>query len=174
MIDASRPVIGVPAGPLFNAAGMDYHPAQARTVLCWLEVADADVVDLPSLLSIPDPTLAAARVSSGGVGRPGHAILTVELRHDLDEDQIVDAARSSVQRLGILRPGAHMQDVRNGSVRSFTLPTADNAHLFARAAAQLSESHLDIEIVGAATAFGADTLGENIIQGLRAAEVLAA
>jgi NAD(P)-binding Rossmann-like domain len=171
-IEAVRPIIGISAAALFGAAGIEYRPEPARTVLSWLEVADDEVVALPSLLNVVDTDIPAVRVSSNGLGRPGHTVLTVELRHDLAESDIDEAARRSVERLGIVQPGAGLINVRSGAMPTFALPTRDNVARFDAAAGQFAMHPFDIEVVGAGLGFGADALGEQIIQGLRAAEGL--
>jgi hypothetical protein len=171
-IEASRPILGIPAPMLFGAAGVKYRPEQARTVISWLEVADRDLLDLPSLLNVVDADIAAVRVSTNGLGRPGHSVLTVELRHDLAESEIVEAARTSVEQLAIVAPGTELVELRSGAMPTFALPTRVNVARFEAAAADFASRSLDIEVVGAGLGFGADALGEQIIQGLRAAEVL--
>ncbi|SOD71840.1 hypothetical protein SAMN05892883_1305 [Jatrophihabitans sp. GAS493] len=171
-LDADYPVIGAPAGQLFAAVGAEYTPDSARTVISWLEVADDDLLQLPSLLNIVDSDVPAIRISSGGVGSPGHSVLTVELRHDTPEVEIVAAARKSVERAAILRAGAEMVELRSGAVNSFPLPTHANSLRFGQAATAVDHANLNAEIVGAGLQFGADALGEQIVQGLRAAEAL--
>jgi hypothetical protein len=173
-IEATRPIVGVAAAALFSATDIDYQAEPARTVISWLEVADSDLLDLPALLNIVDADIPAVRISTGGRGRAGHQILTVELRHDLHEAEIAAAARKSVERVGFVRAGAELAEVRSGAMRTFALPTQANANRFDLAATQLAELDLDLEIVGAGLGLGADALGEQIIQGLRAAERLSA
>ena len=79
-VEADRPVLGMSASELFAAVGVQFRPQKARTVISWLEVADEDVNDLPSLLNIVDSDVPAVRISSGGMAAPGHRLLTVELR----------------------------------------------------------------------------------------------
>ena len=57
------------------------------------------------------------------------------------------------------------------STGAFAAPTEANRSAFA--AARSSLDALDAEIVGGATDFGADSLNEQIVQGLRTPEVLA-
>ncbi|SDJ53045.1 hypothetical protein SAMN05444157_3821 [Frankineae bacterium MT45] len=171
-LDADYPVIGAPAGQLFAAVGAEYVPQTARTVISWLEVADEDLLHLPSLLNVVDADVPAIRISTGGLGAPGRTVLTVELRHDTLEADIVGAARKSVERAAILRAGAEMVELRSGAVPSFPLPTQANADLFRHAASAVDNMNLNAEIVGAGLQFGADALGEQIVQGLRAAEAL--
>jgi hypothetical protein len=166
------PVLGPSPGELFAAAGLDYSPTSARSVICWLEVRPADLTEIPSLLNIVDPELAALRISSGGRGSEGMQLLTVELNHDLPEDEIAAAAIEALCRTGLLEEGAEIHVVMSAAARTFPLPTQENAERFARAHSALTDLGLEAEIVGGACDFGADALGEQIVQGLRAAEVL--
>jgi hypothetical protein len=167
-----RPVLGSAPGELFAAAGSDYAPASARSVICWLEARPEDLTQVPSLLNIVDPDLSALRVSSSGRGAPGTQLLTVELRHDLPEQEIAAGAVTALKRTGLLAPDAEVHILMSAAASTFALPTRENAGRFARAQATLADLQLDAEIVGGALDFGADALGEQVIQGLRAAEVL--
>jgi hypothetical protein len=171
-VTARQPVLGSAPGELFGAAGVDYTPAVARSVICWIEARPEDLNDVPSLLNVVDGELDALRISSSGCGAPGMQLLTVELRHDLPESEIADGAIASLRRTGLLREGAEAHVVMSAAAATFPLPTRANAELFERVRARLQEMELDAEIVGGAVDFGADALGEQIIQGLRAAEVL--
>lgn len=173
-VRAERPVLGVSAEQLFAAVGADYRPDRARTVVCWLEVATDDLVEVPSLLNVVDADVPVLRISTGGAAPHGRTVLTVELRHDTPEDEVAATALRGVRRLGLLRPEAPAHVLRSAAVRSFVLPTARNAAAFDAASALLAERELGAEVIGAATGFGADALGEQIIQGLRTAEVTVA
>lgn len=170
---ARDPVLGPSPGELFSAAGLDYSPTSARSVICWIEVRPEDLPEIPSLLNIVDPELAALRISSGGRGSEGMQLLTVELRHDLPEDEIASAAIKTLRRTGLLLEGAEVHVVMSAAAKTFPLPTLQNAERFARAHKSLTALSLEAEVVGGACDFGADALGEQIVQGLRAAEVLA-
>jgi phytoene dehydrogenase-like protein len=174
VVRARRPVLGSAPGELFAAVGADYTPATARSVICWLEAHPEDLLAVPSLLNVVDPEIPALRVSSSGRGAPGAQLLTVELRHDLPEDEIAGAAIGALRRTGLLAQDADSHAVMSAAASTFALPTRENAELFARAHAALAGLELDAEIVGGACDFGADALGEQIVQGLRAAEAPAA
>jgi hypothetical protein len=173
-VRARRPVLGSAPAELFAAAGADYAPVSARSVICWLEVPVEQCAKAPSLLNIVDPELSAFRVSRGGRGAAGTQLLTVELRHDLPEEQIAEAATTALAHTGLVSAGVEAHVVMSAAAQTFPLPTRENTELFARARAALDDLQLDAEIVGGALDFGADALGEQIIQGLRAAEVLLA
>jgi phytoene dehydrogenase-like protein len=174
IVEARRPVLGVAPGELFAAAGASYTPEKARSVICWLEARPEDLTRVPSLLNIVDPELAALRVTSGGRGAPGTQLLTVELRHDLPEEQISLMALQALHRTGLLAQDAEAHVVMSAAAPTFALPTRENVDLFAAAHSRLASLKLDAEIVGGAEDFGSDALGEQIVQGLRAAEELLA
>jgi hypothetical protein len=174
-IHARRPVLGSAPVELFAAAGIEYAPRSARSVICWLEASPEDLnEEAPSLLNVVDRELPALRVSSSGRGAPGTQLLTVELRHDTPEEEIPAAAIASLQRIGLLREGSSVNVVMSAAASTFALPTRENSTCFAQAHDQLLTLDLDAEIVGGACDFGADALGEQVVQGLRAAEALSA
>lgn len=174
-VHARRPVLGSAPGELFAAAGIDYSPTSARSVICWLEASPEDLSEeAPSLLNIVDRELPALRISSSGRGAPGTQLLTVELRHDTHEGEIPAAAIASLQRIGLLGEGASVNVVMSAAASTFALPTSTNSTYFADAHEELLGMNLEAEVVGGACDFGADALGEQIVQGLRAAEAMSA
>ena len=173
-VRARRPVLGGAAPELFAAAGGSYRPAQARSVICWIELAPEHVRQVPSVLSIVDPEIPALRVSAGGSGLPGRQLLTVELRHDLPQEEIGEAALRSLAATGLLTDDAEPEVVMAAAAPTFPLPTAENVAAFADARAAFDSRGLDAVLVGGAADFAADALGEQIIQGLKAAEELSA
>jgi hypothetical protein len=171
-IRAEQPVLGSGPAELFEAAGAEYAPAQARSVICWIEARPQDLRWAPSLLNIVDPEIPALRVSSGGRGNPGTHLLTVEMRHDLSQGEIAPAALQSLERTGLLTPGAEVHVVMSADAPSFPLPTVESLGRFVSGQRALAALEVDAEVVGGAAGFGVDALGEQIIQGLRAAEML--
>ena len=170
-VRAHRPTLGSAPGELFAAAGAEYKPDTARSVICWIEAHPEDLSEVPSLLNVVDATLDALRVSSSGRGAPDMQLLTVELRHDLPESEIAAAAVAALHGTGLLREGAETHVVMSAAASTFALPTRPNTERFEQAQRTLAGLGLDAEIVGGALDFGADALGEQIVQGLRAAEV---
>jgi len=171
-VSARRPVLGPGPGELFAAIGADYAPEQARSVICWVEARPEDLAWRPSLLNVVDPDVPAVRVSAGGRGAPGTALLTVELRHDVAEADIAEAATRSLARVGLVGPDADLNVVMSAAAPTFALPTADTLEAFERARGALAALGLDALVVGGAADFGADALGEQIVHGLQAAEAL--
>jgi hypothetical protein len=166
--------LGSAPGELFAAAAIDYKPAAARSVICWVEARPQDLTQVPSLLNVVDAEIPALRVTSSGRGAPGTQLLTVELRHDLPEEEIAVAAVAALRRTGLLREHADVHVAMSAAASTFPLPTRENAALFSAAHAAFAKLGLDADIVGGACDFGADALGEQIVQGLRAAEALIA
>lgn len=169
---AEQPIIGPAPGEVFASAGATYAPEQARSVICWVEAEPEDLSWTPSLLNIVDPEIPALRVSSGGRGAPGTQLLTIELRHDLPEREIASAAVSSLIRTGVVGADAELHVVMSAAAPTFAVPTQKTFEDFARAQDAVATLEIDAEIVGGAAGFAADALGEQIIQGLRAAEVV--
>jgi hypothetical protein len=171
-VRAARPILGPAPGELFAAAGAEYRPEQVRSVICWIETSPESLRWRLSLLNVVDPDIPALRISSGGRGAPGTQLLTVELRHDLPEDEIAPAALASLLRTGVVDPDAELEVVMSAAASTFALPTRAAAEAFTDARNALDALELDAVVVGGAAAFGADALAEQIIQGLQAAEVL--
>ena len=167
----ARPVIGTGAQEIFAAVGAGYAPARVPMALAWAEVAERDVLALPSLVHAPDPRIAAFRVSPCDDHRPGSRLFTLELRHDTRPDDVEGAVRDSLARMGLVREGAPIEVVHRLIGPAFADPSWAEVEAFARARAALETAGLDAEVVGGAAAFGADTFNEQVIQGLRAEEM---
>ncbi|MBJ7520579.1 MAG: hypothetical protein JHC84_12865 [Solirubrobacteraceae bacterium] len=170
-IHAKRPVIGNAPAELFGAAGIEYAPAKARTVILWIEVEDADLLWAPALLNVVDADCPVLRVSSGGsAAGPAQRILTVELAHDQDPATAEPAVRDALERFGVIREGARFTVAMAAAAPTFALPTAENVERFARARDELRARGLDADIVGGAADFAADALNEQIVQALKVTE----
>ena len=170
-VEARSAIVASPPGEVFAAAGIDYAPERVRTVIAWVECAEDDVLELAPLVHLADEALPAARVSTGGGGAPaGLRLLTVELRHDLPEESIEEATRHSLVEAGIVLEGATLMPIRHVSVPSFAAPTRENSAAFASAHARLLEKELPISLAGGAADFAADSLNEQVVAGLKAAE----
>ncbi len=168
---AVHPVVGVGAGELFAAVGAPFAPGRVPMAMAWAEVEEADVLALPSVVHAPDPAIPAFRISPGGPGAPGRVLLVVELRHDIDPDDVPAAVRASLTGCGVVREGAPVEVVHRLTGPGAPDPSRDAMEAFAASAAALDRAALPAEIVGGAGAFGADSFNEQVIQGLRAEEV---
>lgn len=168
---AHRPVIGTGAQELFEAVGARYAPARIPMALAWAEVAERDLLALPSLAHAPDRDVPAFRVSPCDDAPPGARILTLELCHDTRPDDVERAVRDSLERMGLVREGAPVRVVHHLIGPAFSDPSRHEAEAFSRARATLEAAGLDAEVVGGAAAFGADSFNEQVIQGLRAEEM---
>lgn len=168
-VSAARPVLGYSPEQLFPAAGVAYESKRLPLSICWVLVQEADMLDLPSMTFVVDPDLPAYRVNSGGDGGPaGSQLLSLELAHDVVPDDAEAAARRTLETIGVMRPGGGMRLAHKVRAPAFTAPSADNVASFHAARESFNRLSLDAEIVGGAAAFGADSLNEQIIQGLKA------
>lgn len=168
-VSATRPVLGYPPEQLFPAAGVPYAPERVPLSICWVLVDEDDVVEVPSMTFVTDPDLPAYRVNSGGAGGPpGAQLVSLELAHDADPSDAEAAARRTLEATGMVRAGAGLRVVHKVRAPAFTAPSAVNVAAFQAARESFNRLSLNAEIVGGAAAFGADSLNEQVIQGLRA------
>ena len=168
---ADRPIVGVGAGELFAATGIPFAPTKVHSVFAWVGVREADVRRLPGYVHVLDADVPAYRITPGELDVPtGTRVLCVELSFDVAKDDAADVARTTLQRVGIVREGASTEDLGVFAGPTFTDPTADNAARHARAVESLYGLELPATVIGGAQAFGFDTFNEQVIQGLQAAE----
>jgi hypothetical protein len=169
-----RPVLALAPGELFGAAGVAYEPARVPSSLAWVEVADADVLALPGFVHVVEPSLDAFRITPGDRDAAGGGrTLCVELRHDVRAAERPEAVREALERTGIVREGAQLTPLASFAGPTFTAPTADSVRRFEVARAAFAELGIDATVIGGANAFGADTLNEQVMQGLATASALA-
>jgi hypothetical protein len=170
---ARDPILGVSAGDLFRAAGIEYAPARVHSVLAWLGVRESDVTALPGFVHVLDPDVPAYRVTAGALDEAtGTRVLSVELGHDVPSDEAGATARRVVERLGLLAAGAPVRELAVFAGPTFTDPTADTVERHAAAVRRWEEFDVDAVVVGGALAFGYDSFNEQVLQGLQAAEQL--
>jgi hypothetical protein len=74
-------------------------------------------------------------------------------------------------RIGFLRAGAEPVELGRRALRAFGDPTLDARRAFDAALAVFRERTGDLALVGPAAGFGADPLNEQLLQGIRIAEV---
>lgn len=163
-----RPVLGPAAAELFAAAGIDYAPEKVRTALTWLEADADDCTAIGSLVHVLRPDNPVLRVSTGGGGAPeGRRLLCVELRHDVADDALERCAIDGLTAAGLLRDGARVVTVMASARPTFAAPSRATRTAFERARDAFADRHLDVDVVGAGLGLGADSLNEQIVQGLR-------
>ena len=168
----TRPILGTGPQEIFAAVGAAYAPARIPMALAWAQVDERDLLAMPSLVHAPDPEVPAFRVSAAGDDRPGSRLLTLELRHDTRPDDVERAVRDSLELTGLVREGARVDVVHHLVGPAFPDPSRREVEAFERARAALEAAGLDAEVVGGAAAFGADSFNEQVIQGLRAEEMI--
>jgi hypothetical protein len=172
--DAHEPALGVPAAELHTAVGIEAPVERVRTVIAWIE-ADRDALpDGLDLVHVLDPDNPVARVSSGSTTpQPGRRVLAVELRHDQPEDTAARAAIAGLRAAGLLK-GGDPQPIHQGAMATLPIPSAQTRARLAAATGQLHARELPAHLLGGALEPGADSLNEQIVQGLRTAEALSA
>ncbi len=167
-VRAHRPILAVGPRELFNGVGHVYCPERARSVIAWLEVATPDPIALHHIVDADNPV---ARVSDSGPGvRPGTRVFCVELRHDLAAEDAADAARRGLVQAGVLDAVTGAVPVHSGAMNTFDAPTAATRDAHVAALAHLADMKLDALVLGGARAPGADSLNEQVVSGLAAAE----
>jgi hypothetical protein len=173
---AERPVVGVGAGELFTAAGVDLHADRVPATMVWVDVADDDVVHLPSVLCSAEPDIPLYRVTESFVDRrPGHRTLCCEVDHRRTRPgEWFSLATGALTDLGVIRDGADVQQVGAASQGAFVAPSHENRAAFGVARSAFDALGLAAWIVAGATSFGVDTFNEQVVQGLAAAEALSA
>ncbi len=156
-----------------RALDSDHDPERARSVLAWIQATHDGEVPLVHVADADNPV---ARVSDSGPGlEPGTRVLCVELRHDTPTETIATAARSGLLAAGLLG-GVALADattVMTGAQPTFDAPTAATRDAHAAALARVREALPHVELIGPATAPGADSFNEQVVAGLAAAETRA-
>jgi putative NAD(P)-binding protein len=160
-VRARRPVLGVSAGELFSAAGVDYAPERVRTAIAWLELSKP--AGLGHLVHVLDPDNPVLRVSVSGEG----TLLCVELRHDVPAERLAETARVGLAAAGLLAADVPTHTVATAARPTFAAPSPATRDALAGARASLRRRRLDVELVGGALGLGADALNEQIVQGIR-------
>ncbi len=171
LVTAQNPVLGIPAGELFALAGLSYDTDRVGVVLAWLEYADADVHRNPGCVMVVDDDVDAFRVSTGGAASaPDRVLFTVELRTSISEKQAAMTAHDSLVRMGLVREGATHDVAGTFAGLAFTAPTIANRNRFLEASSQWQELGLPVRPVAGCAVHAADSLNEQIVQGLAVAD----
>jgi hypothetical protein len=168
-VSARRPVLALSAEALFAAAGIPYAVQKVTTAIAWLEVDAAEAAGVPELVHVLDPANPVLRVSRGGGGAaPGRALLTVELRHDSDPDALDATAAAGLVAAGLIAESTSAAAVMVARRPTFPVPDAATIAAFRAARADFDARALDVELAGGGLDVTADTLNDQVLQGLRA------
>ena len=175
---AANPIVGVEPKALFAAAGISYEPDRAVTSIAWVDTeAGAEQTDvMPSVQWVVDDRIPVHRVTQNRGDLPntdGGRTWIVEMRHDLPASDLDGEAINALEVLGLGTKG-RSNVIASMQVPSFVLPSRSNAQSFDTASAELRDRELPMTIVGGARCFGVDSLNEQIVQGLQAAEIASA
>jgi hypothetical protein len=169
---ALDPILALPPGELFAATGIPYLPDRVTSVLAWVEVAEADVLELPSFLHVIDADVPVFRFSRGE-RREGRVTVCAELAHDVPKGEAAAVAAAALVRLGLVREGAPVTPITAFAGPTFTAPTFANRERFSAARAAYDARGLRAQTIGGGNAFAADSLNEQLVQALQAAELAA-
>ncbi|MDX8152817.1 class I SAM-dependent methyltransferase [Patulibacter brassicae] len=171
-----RPLLACSAATLFRATGIAYDPPRVRTAIAWLDAPTRDVADVPELVHVLDPANPVLRVSRGGRSAdPERALLTVELRHDTSAEGLVPRARDGLVAAGLVDPttARSLRPLLAAARPTFPVPSAEVAAIDAAARAELDRLRLDVDLAAGAASAVADTLNDQVVQGLQAAARIA-
>jgi hypothetical protein len=169
---ALHPILALAPGGLFAAAGVPYAPDRVTSVMAWVEVAEDDVLELPSFLHVVDADVPVFRLSRGE-RRDGRVTICAELAHDVPKAEAAAVAAAALPRLGLVGEGASVTTITAFAGPTFTAPTFASRERFAAARAAYDALGLRAQAIGGSEAFGADSLNEQLVQALRAAELAA-
>jgi hypothetical protein len=165
-IVAEDPILALAPGELFAAAQIPYEADRVTSVLAWVDVAEEDVELMPAFVHVADLAVRVYRLSRGEV-RDGRVTVCAELAHDVAMDAAVSVTERALVRLGLVREDADVREIATFSGPTFTAPTFANRDAFTAARAALGELDLAARCIGGVEAFGADSLNEQIMQGLQ-------
>ena len=176
---ARRPLIACGAETVFAAAGVPYGVARVRTAIAWLESDAVVAAAVPDLLHDLDPGSPLLRVTRGGhAAVPERALLTVELRHDAageartpaDAEVVLAAtAAGALRDSGLVPANAALRPVAAAARRTFAVPSPGLQAAHAAALAALEDRGMHLDLAAGALSPVADTLNDQVVQGLRAA-----
>lgn len=170
--EAARPALGVPTSELYAALGIQLETERMRTVTAWIEAdrqAFAEGLDLVHVVDADNPIV---RVSGGSTTlAPNRRVVCVELRHDLPIDSAAAAAIAGLQGAGLLEGGAPAS-IHEAAMAALPVPSGATHARLTTAHDELADRALGAHLLGGALAPGADSLNEQILQGLRTAEAM--
>lgn len=169
----TRPyVLGASVDSYLNLAGAGGNTDKMGLALIWVEVAEADILTDPSMINVFDGTTPVSRISYGGTGcKDGNRILTLEMSA-VASACTLSASTDTLNRLNILRPGAPVKLIHREQNLSLFAPTARNRQMLDTAKQRLKSRDVTPNLVGPLTNMKADTLCDQILQGLRLAASL--
>lgn len=166
-MDVARPIIGLGADEVFGACGIEYRSPRTQMHLAWVEVAESDIVEAPSTILIGDADVPALRISHGGLTGPGFRLHVVESAHDFT-GPTAPAVADAFDRCGITPHGTPIEIVHELRTAIVRAPTRAAVALHREGLDAFRNRALDVELVGGILGPGADSLNEQILQGILA------
>ncbi|MCW2968386.1 MAG: Uncharacterized protein JWM71_2158 [Solirubrobacteraceae bacterium] len=166
-----RPLLGTGAEELFAAAGITYAPERVRTAIAWLDVPSGALHGPTHLVHVLDADNPVLRLSCAAPAGRARRQVCVELRHDTETADLAAAARRGLIAAGLLDADARVDTVASVARTTFAQPSRATRERHAAARAALATRRFDVELLGPVLGLGADSLNEQIVQGLRAGEL---
>ena len=152
--------IGDAPEQVFAAAGLPYKPERITTSILWVDVAESDVDDAPSALTVCDPELPVLRISGAG-SMPGARCFAIEFGC---LPPSAAAAAAALRQTGVVRRHAVVKPVHQVSGPAQTVPSAANRQAFEAARTVLAAFRGTL--LGGARRFGFDGLNDQIADAL--------
>lgn len=171
-VAADRPILGLAAADVAAAVGVEHRSDASLVTITWVEVADEDVLALPSAVLLADADVSAYRVTAGGAGRPGTVVFAVE--HGAGTAVGTGEVEQALHAAAVLRPGGRWQLLHQATVPAGPTPSPDGAAATSRALGEVADRAPWLLRIGGAAAVGADSWNEQVVAGLHAAHRLAA
>jgi hypothetical protein len=132
-----------------------------------------DLLADPSSAHVVDADVPLFRVSRNGQQPdPARRVLVCELPWSTVPDELGAAARSGLERAGIVREGSPLRLVHGHVGPVLPAPSAENRDRYLAAHRHLGDAALPALVLGGASALGADSLNEQIAAGHWAANRL--
>jgi hypothetical protein len=169
-VDEKDSVIGLAPEELFGAAGIPYVPERVQSSVMWIVVPEADILHVPSVLSVHDRDIGILRVSASGRGgaADGRSVFTIEFGSAAPD---LTTARDALATLGLVREGAEVALLHAVTAPAQVAPTFSNRRLFDAARdAFIHGFGWRGTIFGAARRFGFDSLNDGIAEALHFGE----
>jgi hypothetical protein len=172
----TQPVVGVGAEELFAATGVVFEPERVVATMVWVDVPADQAADVPSVLFATESDLGVFRITENLADRrSGHRTFCCEVDHrHADAAAWPDLVAEALVALGVVVADARLEQVAAASRPAYLTPSPANLAAFATARQDFEARHVPAVVVGGATAFAADTFNEQVVQGLAAAEAVAA
>lgn len=160
-VHARLPILGVNPAELFEAVGSAYSPHRMTSTMCWVEVAGGSVPDTLWLLDADRPVFRVSRNQADD----GPTVVCCEVAWWVRAQEIEASATAELVRAGIIEHTDQASVLTIARIEGVDAPSPQNRRRFQASQEHLGRLNLDV-IVAGASEFGADSLTEQVAQGL--------